>query len=137
MRLDRANVCDWADLWRWRNESREMMIETHEITVREHWRWLRETNSQIWILRDGETRIGVARVSPDDGDVSVIIDSRHRGAGYGSVALQMLIDKTPRNQRLVAKIKPTNVASIVTFARAGFTPTDESNDAMVVLECLR
>jgi RimJ/RimL family protein N-acetyltransferase len=139
MRL--ATMEDWARLLAWRNdpETRANSVEQAEVTVSEHRKWLKKTlaspSTMLFVFTDNsrEVVVGTGRLDFDAKhksiELSLTIDPRQRGRGYAGPVIQMLADAAryvPEGAytRLVALVRPGNVASLRAFARCGFVPCE-------------
>lgn len=64
--------------------------------------------------------------------ISLIIDPRFRGNGFGAHGIQLAIEYVRKNtshyNRIVAYIKKWNIASIKSFTKAGFLKDSEDNE---------
>ena len=123
---------DCRQIWLWRNEpeTRCASFESASIPFETHQAWFhaslgREDRKLYVILAEG-TESGVVRldVSGHEAEVSIHLTPEWRFRGVGSAALQALGDLVfgPLGlERLVARVKPDNQASVAAFERAGFT----------------
>ena len=123
---------DCRRLWEWRNEqaTRDASFNAEYIPFEEHERWfthkLMDRNVRILIAVDASGReVGYVRFNIVDkvAEISVSIDQRERGKGYGTAAIRdgaNYLLMTEPVQRIVAHIKRDNPTSLVSFERAGF-----------------
>jgi RimJ/RimL family protein N-acetyltransferase len=124
---------DCRRLWEWRNEqaTREASFNSEYIPFEEHERWflrkLPDHQLRIFIAQDRQGHeIGYVRfdVKDEEAEISVSLDKNKRGKGYGSAIIKTgsdyLLSVEPV-ERIVARIKRANPASILAFERAGFT----------------
>jgi len=127
-----ACEADCQRLWEWRNDPMARAVSFHcePISYEEHQRWfaqkLRDPSLRIFIVLDahGEA-VGYVRfnIAGPQAEISVALDHRQRGKGYGAVAIQRAAEhllRTGAAQRIVAQIRPDNPASLRAFQRAGF-----------------
>lgn len=146
MTLRLATIDDWARLFAWRNDPDAVAASWSAAPVRceEHMKWLRATigdsSTALFVAYDSERGafpserlqprrryVGTGRL--DLGKkavtVSVTVDRRHRGCGYAVQIIDGLLewlreDKRWTDRRIVAEIKPANLASLRAFAACGF-----------------
>lgn len=153
-----ATLADWAFLWRCRNdpETRRWSFDSSEVSLVDHMRWLdaalKDPAVGIYVARAscvGERHelgpVGVGRfawldpVVTDKVFVSVTVDPRRRGQGFGSALVRTLattvegvIARADRRAHLVAEVKLDNVASLCAFGSAGFRPVKYLADRVVL-----
>jgi RimJ/RimL family protein N-acetyltransferase len=122
---------DSQRIWTWRNDSdtRAASFDTAEIPWEVHDRWfaesLRRTDRKIFVvvvrnLPEGSARLDIAG---PEAAVSIHLAPECRGKGIGAIALEQLAVIARRDfalRRLVASVKPDNVASLSAFRKAGF-----------------
>lgn len=102
------------------------------VTVEEHLTWLAaalaDPRWHVYVARDDdrETYVGTCRLTVtavgDEADVSLAVDVRYRGRGYGVQILDRLLADVAATpvRRLCAVVKPENVASLRAFVDAGY-----------------
>jgi UDP-2,4-diacetamido-2,4,6-trideoxy-beta-L-altropyranose hydrolase len=135
--LREATLADAELLREWRNDPvvRQNSFTRDMIEADAHRAWLErklapESGTRIWILTaDGEPA-GQVRYdrNGDRADVSVSIDGRFRGAGFGVSILQMSAPRACSElgvREIHALVKLGNAASLAIFARAGFERGDD------------
>jgi len=127
-----AGLEDCRRVWDWRNEqdTREASFNTKYIPFDEHERWftrkLSDSDMRIFIAVDSQgSEIGYVRfdISEGQAEISVSIDKKQRGKGYGVPVIKNGSERllaTKSVQRIIAHIKRDNPASVVAFERAGF-----------------
>lgn len=126
-----ATIRDALRLYVWRNHptTRAMFRNTAPISWESHVEWLKlalfNLSRILYIVERDDDPVGTARLDLDgvEAEVSVTIAPEARGAGIGTEALRLLRDEAFEShvlQRLVARIKVENGASIKAFERAGF-----------------
>ncbi len=134
---------DCRMLWEWRNdgETRKMSFSSEFIPYEKHEEWfknaLQNPNRKVLIICDENEKIGMIRfdISGEEAEININISPNKRGMGYGTVALAETCEYAFRNfgiSKVVAKIKPENVASIKSFSKAGFEIVDEKGMVMVL-----
>jgi len=132
LRLRRATEADCQLLWEWCNDPvvRAHSFASEAITFAEHRRWLaRKIADQgcvIFIGCNGSgTAVGQIRyeLRDDAAVVSISVDERVRGRGYGTDILRVTSEKIfaeTKLREIHAFIKPDNHASLRVFARCGY-----------------
>ena len=124
---------DDAELaWRWRNHesTRRWSIGTEPIALEAHLGWwqasLGNTARSLLIARIGALPVGVLRLDHEgpDSTVSIYLSPDFTGLGLGQRVLhegrRWLRSRRPETQRLLAVIRPDNLASAQAFTAAGF-----------------
>lgn len=136
MTLRPAALDDCRSLWIWRNEAttREASINMEVISYEDHEKWfsrkLESQDTQIFILVNAFCHsIGYVRfyIEGDEAEISVSVDEAERGQGYGSAGIRQASDRLISSglvKRIIAHIKPDNLASLTSFRRAGYGPTE-------------
>ena len=130
--LRRATEADMELLYQWANDSvvRENSFSATEINYEEHQKWFRELLEdplcrQYIYVYDGED-IGQIRLTITDNNAeigySIQQDKRCMGHGNKMIRLikQKVKDEFPHVSKLIAKVKPSNVASIYCFEKNQF-----------------
>ena len=137
LRWARAEDCRLV--WEWANaaEVRAVSFTSHSIPWDSHVAWfdakLADPQVFLYIAEDNGVAVGQIRYDMlnDDAVVSVSLDPKCRGRGYGAKVIEIgtveIFGKS--NARTIhAYIKPGNDASVSAFARAGFC---DAGDAVV------
>ena len=130
--LRAARTEDCRRIWLWRNneETRQASFDSSPIPFERHERWFRESldrqDRKIYVILVDGRPAGVARLDLDGGQgiVSIHLAPECRGRGVGPAALEALAGLAfgpLALDRLVAAVKPDNLASLVAFETAGFT----------------
>jgi RimJ/RimL family protein N-acetyltransferase len=133
LRLRPVEERDCRLLWEWANDPvvRAASFSQAPIPWEDHQAWFKgkmnDGNSLILIGENEQGRaIGQFRFdsrSSEDGDIDVSLAPEARGAGYGSVLIDLGVRKIferTGTQRVHAFIRPENQASMRAFERAGF-----------------
>ena len=122
-------------LWEWVNEPgvRSFAFQSHFIPWEEHRAWFAAKRvDPCWVmfivLDEIRRPVGQVRFEPQDQDgaateVAISIGREWRGRGYGTEAIRLACEAYRRMgqaARVVACIKPENVASLRIFEKAGF-----------------
>jgi spore coat polysaccharide biosynthesis protein SpsF len=136
----RAAASDDARLlFEWFNDAdvRAMSFTSAEVNWPRHLAWLQnqlaaKSSARLWIAdtADGQP-LGQIRFDGDGGQaiLSVSIDRHFRGQGYGSRLIAEGCRRVFRNaavERIMAYVKPENLASQSALARAGFLPVEST-----------
>lgn len=136
MLIRRARISDCEILWKWANEARPTALDTEPISWFDHTEWFaRQMNDEraiIFIVMKGQERVGQVRLNwyNHEAEVDVFIGNSYRGGGLGSGALVRASDWAFKHwsvNRVVARIKPNNIASVKAFLKAGFNEIHANN----------
>ena len=130
--LREATIDDKDLLFEWANDPvvRRESFHSGRISYEAHSKWfgriMSDENELQFILVSGDEKIGQARLTIEDGNavVSYSIAPDKRGYGLGTEVIRLLQEearKNPRIHRLVAQVKPSNIASMKCFEKSGFT----------------
>lgn len=136
MYLRKATIDDAMDILAWRNDpqTRASSFNKEEIDPDSHIKWFRgklaDENCELFILTDGEKKLGHIRVDINDntGTISYMITPTHRGKGYGTEMIRLLdaaVDK--RVSVLSALVEKDNAASQKCFERNGYERREEGD----------
>ena len=129
--LREATIEDRDLLYEWANdpETRRASFHTEKIAYEEHCRWfdkiLNDENELQFILVDQDEPVGQVRLTleGEDAVVSYSIAPDKRGLGYGKEIIRLTQDLARERsniRRLVAQVKPSNLASVSCFENCGF-----------------
>ncbi len=120
-------------LFGWRNDpaTRKNSFNTNEIDWQTHQQWFEkkiyDPASIIYIVLNcdgkpvGQVRFDISKEK--EGIVNVSIDQKYRAQGYATESLRKLcplVMRSKKFRRIVAYVKPLNIASYHLFERAGF-----------------
>jgi len=135
-------------LWGWANDptTRSVSFTTEPIPWEDHVKWLegkmKDPNCFLYIaLARGGTPLGQIRfdVEGSEAEVSVSLDARFRGRGYGSalvLAGSRKLFGDSRVRLLRAHVKEHNEPSVRAFLKAGYEPAGQTqvrgHDAMLL-----
>jgi RimJ/RimL family protein N-acetyltransferase len=123
---------DCRDLYQWRDspEARKFSLNTGKITYEKHIQWfdssLNNPARTIYIALCNMNKIGQIRFDEmdDTARVSIIVKDDERGKGYGKEIIQdgtrKYLSEKKRIRKVIAEIKPENVASRRAFEKAGY-----------------
>lgn len=119
-------------LFKWANEQsvRKNSFSMEEITYEEHQRWYlelleRKDIRQYIYVYNGE-EIGQVRITicGETAEIGYSVCAERRGMGHGKNLLQLLYNQVredfPEVKKLVAKVKPDNIASQKAFLDVGY-----------------
>ena len=138
LRAARADDCSLVYEWATEPFVRRMSFSTGDIAFDDHERWfaakLADPACAYFIATDavGEPlgQVRFDRLEAGDGVISMLVAPAHRGRGVGATAIAAASAKVLQSGhtgRILAYIKPVNVASIRAFARAGYSAPVETN----------
>ena len=137
--LRNANEGDCDLLFEWVNDSevRQMSFNSNTIAYDEHKNWfynkLCSSLIHMFIICVDEKPVGQIRIviENNEGIISFSIANDYRGQGYGSRALQHIINKVKEKElkidKLVGKVKYGNMQSQKAFERAGYKSVDRQD----------
>lgn len=131
LRFKPAQMGDCDLLWEWANDPvvRAASFSPDPIRWEDHVAWLTarlaDPNHIFYLAFVGNMLIGQIRYQLDGQDavVSVSLAAQWRSSGYGSEVIRQAshqVLETTEANRIVAYIRPENVASVQAFAGAGF-----------------
>ena len=129
--LRRACIADSERLLDWRNDpdTRRWYLHPARVPRRDHQAWLArklaDRNCRIYIAEARSTPVGQLRLERVGraAEVSLSVDGAARGRGLGALILRRAVTAARRElhaTRLVAYVRPENVASAVAFVKAGY-----------------
>lgn len=121
-------------LWEWVNDPgvRVSAFQSHPIAWNEHCAWFRAKRADArWVMfivmDDAQRPVGQVRFEPQeqngDAEVAISIAREWRGRGYGTEAVRLACAAYRRaghTVRIMAYIKPENLASVRAFEKVGF-----------------
>jgi len=139
LRLRPAREDDSRLLWDWANDPqvRGTAFSSAPIPWEQHQAWfaskMKDPDCRILVAEDEQGKaVGQFRVdwrSDRDGEIDVSVSSAFRGAGYGSLLIELGVSTVfaERGDRLHAFVKSENQASRRAFERAGFASLGEES----------
>lgn len=119
-------------LFQWANDEavRKNSFSSKEITQEEHGRWfdkmMQNENCIQWILQAEDEPVGQIRitVNGETAEIGYSICLTRRGEGFGKLMLKLVMEHVraefPTIRKLVAKVKPENIASRKAFEDNGY-----------------
>jgi UDP-2,4-diacetamido-2,4,6-trideoxy-beta-L-altropyranose hydrolase len=132
IQLRRVEEGDCQLIWEWANDKtlREVSFSQTPIVWKQHLIWfhekLQDSNCHFYIcLDEGKRPIGQVRFNLKGGEaiISVGVDKRFRGKGYGTALIELSSHELQRTQEasiVHAYVKSNNEKSIRAFLKAGF-----------------
>lgn len=138
-----AKEDDMDLLFEWVNEAmvRKNSFSTQEISYEEHKKWyqqlLSNMNCMQYIYMYDTEAVGQVRlfVHGEKAEITYSICAAKRGMGHGKNILQLLCNQVkidfPEVKRLVAKVKPDNIASQRAFLDNGYEQVYNVYEIMV------
>ena len=142
MNLIQANKSHIKDIWFLRNDplTRKASINSEEITWEEHNNWLKKNlnnkDMTIYIAELNNIIIGYIRFEKkfsetDTCSISISVDSKYHGLGYGSLLLRngiiKFMRKTKNINKLIAVVKKNNLKSNKLFMKGNFIKESETD----------
>ncbi|HLD89002.1 MAG TPA: phosphate acetyltransferase [Candidatus Nanoarchaeia archaeon] len=138
-----ATKGDCKILWEWRNdeETRKMAFSSDFIPYEAHKNWftksLRDLSRKILIIQDSGEKTGMVRfdIEKNEATININIAPDKRGKGYGTSSLVESCKYAFENfciTKIIALIKPENIASVRAFEKAGFSFVDRNEIRMVL-----
>jgi RimJ/RimL family protein N-acetyltransferase len=130
-----AALGDAQDLYDWRNSvsGRRYSGNSSLITYSHHTNWLssrleRSEPEPFLIFSHEKIRVGMARFElsteiNNSFEVSILVDPKFQGMGYGTKILQISCDEVNRKfpiKSISARVKVDNLVSIYLFENVGF-----------------
>lgn len=131
--LREATEKDVDILFQWVNDplARKNQFSTKQIPYEEHQEWykrlLDSKNSKQYIYMYGKNAVGEARIAihGNEAEISYSICREKRCMGHGKNVLRLLCRQVkkdfPHVQKLIARVKPDNIASQQAFLEVGYT----------------
>lgn len=131
--LRKADENDMDLLFHWANESmvRKNSFSSKEISYEEHKKWyknlLSRTDCIQYIYMQETEAIGQVRLTMDGeiAEIAYSICAPKRCMGYGKIMLRLAYEQVkkdfPQIKKLIAKVKPDNIASKKVFIDVGYT----------------
>ena len=119
-------------LYTWANDPavRKNSFKSEPIPYEDHKRWfehiMMDDKVLQYILMDDEMPVGQIRLNVENeyAEIGYSIAAEHRGKGYGHKILQLIMQKIksdyPQIKKLIAKVKPDNMASRKLFESEGY-----------------
>ena len=119
-------------LFMWANDTavRKNSFKSDPILYEDHVKWFKHIMEDDrvlqFIMMDDETPVGQIRLNLEDeeAEIGYSIAAEFRGKGYGHRILQLVAQKIqteyPQIKKLIAKVKPENIASKKLFESEGY-----------------
>lgn len=127
-----ATKADMDLLYKWANDPivRKNSFSTELIPYENHVLWFNRIMADPFVLQfvlmEDNTPVGQIRLNIEgkEAEIGYSIASEFRGKGYGHKILQLVANEVitnhPEIEKLVAKVKPDNIASNKLFKSEGF-----------------
>ena len=139
--LREATIDDALLLFDWVNDKDVRLNSINQETImwENHLKWLENRlNSKdtfIYLLSDGELNYGQIRIDNhnDWWTIDYSIDVNNRGKGFGSLIVNLLIEKC-KNFNFKAFVKKSNLSSIHVFVKLGFNEVNGELENMRYFE---
>jgi len=139
LRLRPVMEDDFMLLFKWANDplTRRMSFDTTPISLEDHKKWFNnlldhQSTQYLFIVEGNKSNnwFPIAQVRFDEnGEISVLLAKEFRGKQLAARVIRVGIDYIQRElplEKIVAHIKPENIASVKAFERAGFRFTRET-----------
>lgn len=131
IKIRKASKDDVSIYFKWVNESevRKNSLNIAPIPYEKHIVWfdskLRNKNTLLFVIEKGNKPVGQVRFDREDsvGEIDYSIEKKYRGKGYGEIILKNAITKYHQKfpaDKIVAKVKQSNIASNHVFNKLGF-----------------
>lgn len=131
VRLRRAVDSDRALLRSWRNDPETVRnsLVARRVGAAEHARWFAakqaDPRARLFVILSGRRPAGQVRLDLGprrEAEVSIAVAPEMRGRGIATHALRAAAAPARRlgAEKLVARVKPGNLASVMAFLKAGF-----------------
>lgn len=139
-----ATAGDAALLLAWRNDpaTRSASFSTDVVAADDHEIWLTgrlaDPACRLWIAQEDDRPVGQVRLDSGPGataEIAIGLAPEARGRGLGTAIIAMACrsaSDTWQIERIVARVRPDNAASLRAFGRAGFVEADRSPRAVVL-----
>lgn len=139
--LREASIHDAILLFDWVNDKDVRLNSINQATIiwDNHLKWLESRlnikDTFIYILSDGEINYGQIRIDKDNNwwVINYSIDVNYRGKGFGSLIVNLLIEKC-KNFNFKAFVKKSNLSSIHVFVKLGFNEVNGELESMRYFE---
>jgi len=139
--LREAIIDDALLLFDWVNDKDVRLNSINQETIiwENHLKWLKSRliskDTFIYILSDGEINYGQIRIDKHNNwwTIDYSIDVNNRGKGFGSLIVNLLIEKC-KNFNFKAFIKKSNLSSIHVFVKLGFNEVKGELESMKYFE---
>lgn len=131
-----ATVEDMKDVFDLANDDlvRQNSFIQDKITWEGHQGWyknkINDENCSFYLMKDttnkliAQVRFDKDKGNQNEGEVSISVSPKFRGKGYGVKVLKACSDKIISKQKIkkiIAYVKPANIASRTIFEKAGYT----------------
>ena len=119
-------------LFQWVNdeEVRKNSFSSQRISYEEHCKWftnmMKNERCKQWILQEDKQPVGQIRVmiKDDAAEIGYSVCAERRGEGFGKLMLELARRRVqtdlPNVKKLIARVKPENIASLKAFEDSGY-----------------
>ena len=118
--LKKIKKSDWSFILELRNKQRKYFFQNNIITPNEHLKYMEKnmenSNFKAWIIKNNDLNLGYVRLL--NGELSIVLDEKYQGQGFGTIALSLGIKKC--KGKLTALIRTDNPASYNLYTKCGF-----------------
>lgn len=142
MRLRAAEPDDARRVWEWANDpaTRQASFASDRIDWDDHLIWFEHTladEHRVLLIACDPSPIGMVRFDRQDDHATISVnlapDCRGRGRGREVIEAATAWFQERWPAEVIARIKPTNRASIRAFSAAGYRLRDDTDDAAQVV----
>lgn len=110
--------------------SKEGSSRFADISPKEHWKWSQgffDGSKLGWIFGTSEVPLGHCRIERIESRLflSYAIQEEFHGSGWGAVMLDALFEEFRPKEPLFARVRSTNISSLVTLGKLGFVALDQ------------
>jgi UDP-2,4-diacetamido-2,4,6-trideoxy-beta-L-altropyranose hydrolase len=138
--IRKAKPKDSLFLFYLKNEEKSMLnsFNQNPIHLKDHNLWLKKIiknkNKNLLIAEKNNEKIGMIRYDLEDifTYVSINIEKKFRGLGYGAAILKKSENIFKKNAILIAKVKKINIKSINIFKKNGYQVANNKNPIILI-----
>lgn len=158
--IRKAELSDAKKVFVWRNNPWIVSLSKSKkyVTKKEHFNWFKKTiyddEHLMFIIvlndkeRNRERRIGIVRMElykNDSAVITIYLEQKQTGSGYGNRAINLvkkyIFEHVTSVKTLYAEILEDNIASIKSFAKAGFSICNKDeklfDNNMIEMKCAK
>ncbi len=143
--LRSATIADSQDILKWRNDetTRTNSFNAYLISAKEHEAWfesaLKDNAKHLWIAQDVTgNKIGIVSFfekEKNTAEININLAPEKRNQGFGVFLIKQASQKFLNEikiQKIIARIKITNIVSIGAFLKAGFLEVKQADGYLVM-----
>lgn len=135
-----AKLSDTELLFNWANDStvRNNSFNPNKILWEDHEKWFKHKieslESKIFILKCNSISVGQIRLdfNGEAWEIDYSIDLAYRGNGYGNRIINLIFEEFNKGDKLIAKVKDENNASLKVFNKLCFKVNQKESDNITV-----